>query len=121
MGEELDDEEVIVCPTCPACEVVVLQPNTRIGFAVILDDVVGRPKTLREARAMHIAPKHFRPWPLGAKAVPFSIIVPTVMQVACAVLGACLFIPPPRRARRRASGLGCPLRWPDRDGMGPRW
>jgi hypothetical protein len=96
MGEELDDEEVIVCPTCPACEVVVLQPNTRIGFAIVLDDVVGRPKMLREARAMHIAPKHFRPWPLGAKAVPFSIIVPTVMQVACVVLGACLFIPPPR-------------------------
>jgi hypothetical protein len=74
-GEELDDEEVIVCP---AHEAVVLQPNTGIGFAAVLDDVVGHPKMLREACVTHVAPKRFRPWPLGVKAMPFSIIVPIV-------------------------------------------
>jgi hypothetical protein len=60
-GEELDDEKVIVCPACPAREVVVLQPNIGIGFTVILDDVVGHSKMLREACVAHIAPKHHGP------------------------------------------------------------
>jgi hypothetical protein len=57
-GEELDNEEVIVCP---AREAVVLQPNPGIGFAAVLDDIVGHPKMLREACVTHVAPKRFRP------------------------------------------------------------
>jgi hypothetical protein len=60
-GEELDDKEVIVCPTRSARDVVVHQPITEIGFAVILDDVVGRTKTLSPARIVHVAPESFRP------------------------------------------------------------
>jgi hypothetical protein len=51
----------------------VLQPNTGIAVTVILDDVVGRSKTLREA---HVAPKCLGPWPLVAKSMPFSITMP---------------------------------------------
>jgi hypothetical protein len=58
-GEELDDEEVIVCPTCPAHEAVVLQPYAGIGLAIILDDVVGVTKTPREARIAYVAPELF--------------------------------------------------------------
>jgi hypothetical protein len=39
-GEELDDEKVIIRPSYAACEVVVLQPNIGIGFAIVLD-VIG--------------------------------------------------------------------------------
>jgi hypothetical protein len=39
-GEKLDDEQIIIRPACPAHKVVVLQPNARVGFAIILDDVV---------------------------------------------------------------------------------
>jgi hypothetical protein len=60
-GEELDDEKVIICPAYPAREMVVFQPNARIGFAIILDDVVGHMKMLREANAVHVASKRFRP------------------------------------------------------------
>jgi hypothetical protein len=37
MGEELDDELVVVQPACPTRKVVVLQP--KFCFVVILDDV----------------------------------------------------------------------------------
>jgi hypothetical protein len=37
MGEELDDELVVVQPACPTHKVVVLQP--KFCFAVILDDI----------------------------------------------------------------------------------
>jgi hypothetical protein len=36
-GEKLDDEEVIICPTRPTCKTVVFQPNTWVGFAIILE------------------------------------------------------------------------------------
>jgi hypothetical protein len=75
-GEELDDEEVIVHPTCPAREAMVLQSNAVIGFAIIPDDAIGHPKMLREAHVVHIAPKCFRPWPHRAKNVLFTIIAP---------------------------------------------
>jgi hypothetical protein len=86
-GEELDDEEVVIHLTRLAGKVVVLQPNTRIGFAVIFDDVVWRPKALREAHVSHIAPEHLGPRPFGAKAAPFSNVVPA------AVLGTRSLIP----------------------------
>jgi hypothetical protein len=59
-GEELEDEEIIICPTRPAREAVVLQPDTRIGLAIILDNVVGRTEMPREARIAHVALKCFR-------------------------------------------------------------
>jgi hypothetical protein len=37
---ELDDEKVIVRPARPAREVVVLQRNVGVSFAIILDNVV---------------------------------------------------------------------------------
>jgi hypothetical protein len=54
-GEELDDEEVIVHPSCHAHEVVVHQLDARIGLAIILDDVVGCTEKPREAHIMQIA------------------------------------------------------------------
>jgi hypothetical protein len=58
-GEELNDEEVITRPARPTCGAVVLQPDARIGLAIILDDVVGRLEMPKEARIVHVAPEHF--------------------------------------------------------------
>jgi hypothetical protein len=88
-GEELDDEKVVILPACPAREAVVLQPNTGIGFAIVLDNVIGHSKTLRETRVAHVAPERPGPWPLSTKVVPFSITMPTVTRIACVVLGVC--------------------------------
>jgi hypothetical protein len=93
-GEELDDEEVIVRLICPACEAVVLHSNNRIDFAIKIDDVVGHPKTLREAHVAHVAPEHFSPWPLGAKAAPFSITAPTG-DIGCVHGAWCMPLHPP--------------------------
>jgi hypothetical protein len=87
-GDELDDKKVIVHPAYPARKAVVLQPNARIGFTVIPDDVLGRSKMLREA---HVAPK--RLGPRGAKAAPFLIATLATTRVACIMLGACPCIP----------------------------
>jgi hypothetical protein len=94
-GKELDDEEVITHPTRPAHEAVVLQSNTRISLAIILDDVVGCTKMPREACIVHVAPECFRSWPLRAKTVSFPIVAPTVTHIECTVLSACPFTPPP--------------------------
>jgi hypothetical protein len=75
-GEELDDQEVIVHPACPACKVVVHQLGARIVLAITVHDVVGCTETPKEARIAHIAPEHFRSSPLRAKAAP------AVMQIA---------------------------------------
>jgi hypothetical protein len=111
-GEKLDDEEFVVPPAHPAPEAVVLQPNAGIAFAIIFDNVVGRPKTLREAHVMHIAPKCFRPWHLGAKAVPFSITVLATTQVVCTMLSACPFTPPHaewRAGEDTVPAVGCSI------------
>jgi hypothetical protein len=93
-GKELDDEEIILRTACPALETTIHQPNTMVGFAIILDDNIGCSKMLRETCMAHAVPECLGPWLLGAKAVPFFIIVPTVMQVACTVLGACPIVSP---------------------------
>jgi hypothetical protein len=38
--ELLDNKEIIICSTRIACEAVVPQPNTGVGFAIILGDVL---------------------------------------------------------------------------------
>jgi hypothetical protein len=45
-GEELDDEEAVICPACRACKVVVLQPHIGIGVAVIFNNVIWHPKNI---------------------------------------------------------------------------
>jgi hypothetical protein len=60
-GEELDDEEIIVRPTRPTHEAVVLQPNTGICLNIVFDDVIWCPETFWETRVMHIIPERLGP------------------------------------------------------------
>jgi hypothetical protein len=39
-GEELDDEEVVIRPACPARKAVVHQPNVGVDFAIVFDDII---------------------------------------------------------------------------------
>jgi hypothetical protein len=47
-GEELDDDEIIVRSALSTREAVVLQPDTRVSFVVVLDDVAQCLKMLWE-------------------------------------------------------------------------
>jgi hypothetical protein len=74
--------------------VVLLLLDPGIGFTVKHDDNVGRSKTLGEARVMHVTPKRLAPGPLGAKAVPFSVVVPAMALDVHAVLSTCPIVFP---------------------------
>jgi hypothetical protein len=88
-GEELDDEDVIICPTHPACKAVVLKPNTGIGCTIIFNNIVRCPKTPREACVEHVALECLGPCPFGAKVTSFSIIALTAAWVFHVMLGTC--------------------------------
>jgi hypothetical protein len=47
-GEDLDDEEVVICPAHPTRKAVVPQPSVGVGFGVILDDIAWCPKSVLE-------------------------------------------------------------------------
>jgi hypothetical protein len=85
-GEELDNEEVIIHPTCPLCKAVVLHPNTGIGFAVIFDDVIWHLKMFSKAHVVHVTLERLRPWPFRAEAAPFLIIAQAATWVVHVVL-----------------------------------
>jgi hypothetical protein len=55
---------------------------------MVLDDVFGHPKSLRETHVMHVAPECFGTWPLKANAAL------AVEQIACTVFRVHPFIPP---------------------------
>jgi hypothetical protein len=81
MGEELDDEKVIIHSTHLTREVVVLQPNTGIRLTVVFDNVIRCLEMLREACVMHVALECLGPWPLEAEAMPLSVIVSVTMLI----------------------------------------
>jgi hypothetical protein len=104
MREELDDEEVIIHPAHNARKAIVLQPNIVVGFAVVLDDVIRRPEELWETCVTHIVPECLGVWPLGAEAMPLSIVAPTATWVTRAVLRMCALVPSASLTAHR--GLG---------------
>jgi hypothetical protein len=51
--EELDDEQIIGCPSRSTCEAIILQPDARVGFGVIFGDVARRWKASWKMRVAH--------------------------------------------------------------------
>jgi hypothetical protein len=80
-GEELDDEEVIIHPACPARDVLVLQPNARVCLTILFDNVIRCPKTFWKICVMHVAPECVGPWPLRAEGTPLSVVMPAATWV----------------------------------------
>jgi hypothetical protein len=72
---------------------MVFQPNAGICLLVIFDNIIQCLKALWETCVTHVAPKRLRLWPLGAEAVPLSIVSPTATRVTLAVLGVCALVP----------------------------
>jgi hypothetical protein len=61
--EELDDEDVIIHATRPAHEAEILQLDTGVSFAVVLDDIAWLSKTHWETSVGHDASKCLRAKP----------------------------------------------------------
>jgi hypothetical protein len=91
--EELDDEQVIVCPSRSRCEVVILQPNDGVNFAVVFGDVAWCPKMSRKMSVAHSAPECLGTKPFGAKDASFTIVVAPSMWVPHTWLELCAVIP----------------------------
>jgi hypothetical protein len=60
-GEELDDEEIIIHPACPARKAVVLQPNAGTCLTISFDDIIWCLKTFWETHIMNIALERLGP------------------------------------------------------------
>jgi hypothetical protein len=79
--EELDDEQIIICHSRSTREVVILQPNTGVNFAIIFGYVAWRPETSRKMSVAHGTPECLGTRPFGAKAVSLMIVVPPLTWV----------------------------------------
>jgi hypothetical protein len=112
-GKKLDDKEVIIHHSRPACKAVVFQLNTRVDFVIILDDVVWRPETLWETLVAHIAPECLGPCPLRFEATPLPIVAPAVMWVTCVVLRVCPLIPLVSLMACRMLEASAQVAWPE--------
>jgi hypothetical protein len=78
--EELDDEEVIVWSTHSAHEAVVLQPDSRVSFAIVLDDVAWCSKMLWEMSIAHDASERLWAKPFRTEAASFMIVVGSTVR-----------------------------------------
>jgi hypothetical protein len=84
----LDDEEVIIHPTCLAREVIVFQPNTGICLAVIFGNIIQLLAALWETCVTYVTPKSLGSKPHRTEAAPFSVVPSTMTRVMLTVLGA---------------------------------
>jgi hypothetical protein len=88
--EELDDEQIIGCPSCTTHEVIILQPNTGVGFAIVFGDVARCSKVSWKTNVAHDTFEYLGTRPLGTEVVSLMIVVAPVMWVPCVWLGLCL-------------------------------
>jgi hypothetical protein len=83
----LDDEKVIVRPTCPTREAVVLQPNAGVSFAIILDNVVRHMEAPWELCVLHGASECLWPYSFRVEAASLTVIMAPVVWVPHVTLG----------------------------------
>jgi hypothetical protein len=73
--------------------VIVFQPNAGICVVIILENVIPCLEVLWKTNVTDVVHERLGPSPLGAEAMPLSLIAPTRMQVTLTVLKACTLIP----------------------------
>jgi hypothetical protein len=88
----LDDEEIVAHSARSAHKAVVLQPDAKVGFAVILDDIAWSSKTPQEMSIVHSASKHLQTRPFRTEDASFMIVVAPTAWVLRALLGLCVII-----------------------------
>jgi hypothetical protein len=91
--EKLDDEEVFICSTHSAHEVVFLQLDTRVSFAFILDDVAWHSKMLWETSFAHDASECHCVRPIRTEAASFVIVADSAVWVLHLPFGLHAIIP----------------------------
>jgi hypothetical protein len=86
----LDDEEIIVRSTH---EAVVLQPEARVGFAIMLVDIAWYSEMPWEMSVVHGTSKCLWARPFRTEATPLTIITAPTAWVSCALLGLRIIAP----------------------------
>jgi hypothetical protein len=81
--EEMDDERVIIRSARVSCEVVILQPDAGVSFAVILDDVAWRMKTLWQTSIAYGTSKRLRAWLFKTESKLFAVVMAPTARVSC--------------------------------------
>jgi hypothetical protein len=79
--------KVIVRPARLASEMVVLQLNAGVIFAIVHDNLAWRSETLWEACVMHGASKCFWPRSFGVEVASLMIVMTSMVRVPCPALG----------------------------------
>jgi hypothetical protein len=83
----LDDEQIIICPSHSIREVVILQPDAGVGFAVVFGDVAQCPKASRKMGVVHGASEYLGTSPFWAEAASLVIVAAPAMGVSHVWLG----------------------------------
>jgi hypothetical protein len=86
-SEELDDEQIIICPSHSTCKAVILHPDAGDGFAVVFGDVARRPKASQKMGVVHSASEYLGTDPFRVEVASLMIVVATVMWVSCMWIG----------------------------------
>jgi hypothetical protein len=91
--EELDDEQIIGCPSRSTHEAIILKPDAGVCFAVIFGDGAQHSKTSWKTSIAYSASEYLGTRPFGNEVASLVIVVAPVMQVLCAWLGLRVVIP----------------------------
>jgi hypothetical protein len=91
--EELDNEQIIDCPSRSTREAIILQPDAGVGFAVVFDDVARFSKASWKMSIALSASEYLRTRPFRTKAASVAIILAPAIWVPHTWLGLCTIIP----------------------------
>jgi hypothetical protein len=91
--EELNDEQIISCPSRPTHEEIILQPDAGVGFAIIFGDVARCLKASQKTSIVHDASEYLGNRPFMTEAASLTIAVAPVMWVPHTWLGLRAIIP----------------------------
>jgi hypothetical protein len=89
----VDDRKIIIRSTRPTREAVILQPDTRVGFVMVLDDVTQGAKVPWEMSGAYGTSKCLWTRPFKTEVVSFVIITAPMARVSHALLGLCVIVP----------------------------
>jgi hypothetical protein len=89
----VDDRKIIIRSTRPTREAVILQPDTRVGFVMVLGDVTRGAKVPWEMSGAYGASKCLWTRPFKTEVVSFVIITAPMRWVPHALLGLLAVVP----------------------------
>jgi hypothetical protein len=91
--EELDDEQIIGCPSHSTREVIIFQSDGGVGFVVVFGDIARCSKTSWKLSVVHGASEYLGTRPFEIEVASLTIIAAPATWVPHAWLGLCTVIP----------------------------